>query len=437
MKRMKLTAAVCAAAMMMTSVTGYTTTAAGLHPDIAGTQAILTQSDASAPTLSLEILGEDSVKISWQSPVEINPYGDVYQYDLARDAAFTDIARTNEAYIGSLKLSKLALNEPYYFRVRTRINGVYTDYTKAVIIMPNPSLDTPFPDEQTTQPVTEATTEAPTQPVTEEIRLQTPNLHTEPYVDDSGNVVSNSVKLMWDAVPNASGYQYHFSEDPEFHQFIKTGDTQKTELKLINLAPGTHYYIRICAVCESNGQTIYSDYGVTEVLIPNEAETTTTTEATTTETTTTETTTTETTTTETTTTTAETTTTQTDPVETTTESTATETTTAQTTETTPTETTVPTETTEPSGDKPLPCDVNSDGEINAVDASDLLVALAKMGAGEDSGLNDTQKKAADADNSGDINAGDASVILMYAAYLGAGGTESFWVYGSAQGWILP
>ncbi len=65
-------------------------------------------------------------------------------------------------------------------------------------------------------------------------------------------------------------------------------------------------------------------------------------------------------------------------------------------------------------------DVNHDGEINAVDASELLIAAAMIGAGEPSGLTAAQSTAADADANGEINAVDASIILRYAAAIGAG-----------------
>ena len=66
-------------------------------------------------------------------------------------------------------------------------------------------------------------------------------------------------------------------------------------------------------------------------------------------------------------------------------------------------------------------DVSGDSKVDSSDAADLLIALAKMGAGEDAGLTDAQKAAADADGNGELNAADATVILQYAAFLGAGG----------------
>ena len=81
---------------------------------------------------------------------------------------------------------------------------------------------------------------------------------------------------------------------------------------------------------------------------------------------------------------------------------------------------------QPSGDvvpgDVVPGDVNGDKEINAVDAADLLIAAALIGAGEDPALTDVQKAAADVDNNEEINAVDASIILQYAAAIGAGET---------------
>ena len=74
------------------------------------------------------------------------------------------------------------------------------------------------------------------------------------------------------------------------------------------------------------------------------------------------------------------------------------------------------------GNTPLIGDVNSSGKVDASDAAELLIALANIGAGTDSGLTEEQTAAADADGSGALDAGDAAVILQYAAYLGSGGT---------------
>ena len=64
--------------------------------------------------------------------------------------------------------------------------------------------------------------------------------------------------------------------------------------------------------------------------------------------------------------------------------------------------------------------INGDTSIDASDAADLLIVVAYIGAGEDSGLTAEQLKAADVDTNGEINAADAAVILQYAAAVGAG-----------------
>jgi len=85
------------------------------------------------------------------------------------------------------------------------------------------------------------------------------------------------------------------------------------------------------------------------------------------------------------------------------------------------------------GEQPLPeytlGDVNEDGNVNANDASAVLVAAAKIGAKKDSGLSTVQTLAANVDRSNDaINANDASYILRYAAYKGAKGTKTLEEY---------
>lgn len=61
-------------------------------------------------------------------------------------------------------------------------------------------------------------------------------------------------------------------------------------------------------------------------------------------------------------------------------------------------------------------DVNSDGYINAVDASEVLSYYAKVSTKQEGGLTAQQLKAADTDGNGLINAVDASIILSYYAY---------------------
>ncbi|MBQ8928074.1 MAG: cellulase family glycosylhydrolase [Oscillospiraceae bacterium] len=79
-------------------------------------------------------------------------------------------------------------------------------------------------------------------------------------------------------------------------------------------------------------------------------------------------------------------------------------------------------------------DVNYDGNVNANDASAVLVAAAKIGAKKDAGLTAAQLTAANADRRSDaVNANDASFILRYAAYKGAKGTKTIEQYfGYAQ-----
>jgi hypothetical protein len=69
-------------------------------------------------------------------------------------------------------------------------------------------------------------------------------------------------------------------------------------------------------------------------------------------------------------------------------------------------------------------DVNEDGTVDALDASEILVAAAAMGAGNESGLTDTQELAADVNLDDSINAADASAILSYAAAVGAGDADA-------------
>lgn len=67
-------------------------------------------------------------------------------------------------------------------------------------------------------------------------------------------------------------------------------------------------------------------------------------------------------------------------------------------------------------------DVNGDQAVDSSDAADLLIALANIGAGMDSGLSEEQLAVADVDGDGAYTAADATITLQYAAFIGAGGT---------------
>ncbi|MBR5513610.1 MAG: fibronectin type III domain-containing protein [Ruminococcus sp.] len=70
-------------------------------------------------------------------------------------------------------------------------------------------------------------------------------------------------------------------------------------------------------------------------------------------------------------------------------------------------------------------DVNDDITIDASDASKVLEEYAAMSTGNDSLLNDKQKKAADVNDDGKIDSSDASKILEYYASASTGGNPSF------------
>ena len=68
----------------------------------------------------------------------------------------------------------------------------------------------------------------------------------------------------------------------------------------------------------------------------------------------------------------------------------------------------------------LPGDVNEDDAINAKDANAILIAAAKIGTGNPSGLMPELETAADVNSDGAINAKDANIVLRYAAAVGIG-----------------
>jgi hypothetical protein len=76
--------------------------------------------------------------------------------------------------------------------------------------------------------------------------------------------------------------------------------------------------------------------------------------------------------------------------------------------------------------------VNNDKQINAVDASSVLLYYAMTSINQDGGYEEEQEIAADVDHDGNINAVDASYILSYYAYKQTGGKDSFEDYMKKQ-----
>ncbi len=65
-------------------------------------------------------------------------------------------------------------------------------------------------------------------------------------------------------------------------------------------------------------------------------------------------------------------------------------------------------------------DVNSDSIINAKDATEILIAAAKIGTGNPNDLSKEQEAVADVNDDGAINAIDATIVLRYASAVGTG-----------------
>ena len=82
------------------------------------------------------------------------------------------------------------------------------------------------------------------------------------------------------------------------------------------------------------------------------------------------------------------------------------------------------ESSNPSADKSSKGDPNSDGKINAIDASDVLNVYAKLATNKTQPTKD-ELACCDVNNDGKVNAVDASYVLSYYAYTQTGGTDSF------------
>ena len=77
------------------------------------------------------------------------------------------------------------------------------------------------------------------------------------------------------------------------------------------------------------------------------------------------------------------------------------------------------------GPAPESGDLNSDGKIDANDATLVLVNYSLLSTGEKMQLTESQQKAADVNGDGKIDSSDATTILQYYSYLSTGGKDSF------------
>ncbi|MBQ9110457.1 MAG: hypothetical protein IJY06_03715 [Oscillospiraceae bacterium] len=75
-------------------------------------------------------------------------------------------------------------------------------------------------------------------------------------------------------------------------------------------------------------------------------------------------------------------------------------------------------------DASVPGDVNEDGNVDAADAAQILVAAAKIGTGAESGLTEAQELTANVNGDAAIDATDAAAILAYAAAIGSGNEDA-------------
>ncbi len=124
-----------------------------------------------------------------------------------------------------------------------------------------------------------------------------------------------------------------------------------------------------------------------------------------------------------------------EPITETTEAPTTEATEASTTEATETPTTEPTEapttettetpTTEPTKPASVCGDVDGSGAVDALDAAEILLYAAALGAGETYDNPAFAARNADTDGNGTIDAIDASNVLIYAAIVGAEGNADW------------
>jgi fibronectin type 3 domain-containing protein len=191
------------------------------HTDQSNVSAILKL----ASPVNATTLNYNSVKISWKAPA--SAYGYKVYRSTSRYGSFVNIASTkNASYINT----KLTTGKVYYYKVRAynyigpaTIYGSYSDVIGIAPILPAPV----------------------------------------------ANVVSNSnsnIKLKWDTVSGASGYEIYQSSSKS-GTYTRVSTTSNTSYTKSGLSKGKSYYYKIRAYRYVGGKKVYSEYDYLSVKV--------------------------------------------------------------------------------------------------------------------------------------------------------------------------
>ncbi|MBQ4465871.1 MAG: fibronectin type III domain-containing protein, partial [Oscillospiraceae bacterium] len=175
----KIMAALCAAVMTLAGTSGAQPVRTGSIPAKAAqlSDALYPVSyDLAPPEVTVDVFSETSARVSWVYVTGMT----AYEYDIAYDRDFTDIRRTNCAYIRSVNLTMVP-GMSYYVRVRAVLDDgggrQYSDYTVVTVVEYGTNTEPPV--ESTTSTTTTETTTSTTETTTSTTTTETTTSTTE------------------------------------------------------------------------------------------------------------------------------------------------------------------------------------------------------------------------------------------------------------------
>lgn len=192
----------------------------------------------------------NSCSIAWCS----NGTSLSYEVEIYRDADYTSYLVGTTVRSRRLTLSNVA-SKAYYGRIRSvNSSGTCSEWTLFGI---NVKVDTPpvtqpsvttAPTED--PPVTSATVPAPAAPLTVSAPTGLSSVITS----------TNTCRVTWDAVKEATGYDVKICLDASGNSQLAFTTVKSTGLSLKNVSSAHDYYVFVRSVRTENGETCYSDW---------------------------------------------------------------------------------------------------------------------------------------------------------------------------------
>lgn len=204
--------------------------------------------------------GGASVRVRWDR------VSDADQYEVQVDGS-SKIKTTSSS---SVRLTNIPTGKDVtiYIRAKAVVNGVtiYSDWSSCVVHLGSSSSTKPA---QTQPPVTTTqspvTTTEPAQTTTSESTVPGHTIYLDAPSMSVSNITTDSAKISWSRVNQASGYEYVFAYDANFDRIIADNFTTARGLNLSKLKSGAVYYVRVRAYYTQGGITSYSDWSTVEV----------------------------------------------------------------------------------------------------------------------------------------------------------------------------